>query len=77
MAAYARAVGEARDYVVAHDIAGMPEGEELEVLATPAFLRSLLPFAAYDPPAPSRSGSSASTTSRRRRTASTAKTSPT
>jgi len=52
VAAYARAVGEAREYVVARDIAGMPEGEELEVLATPAFLRSLLPFAAYDPPGP-------------------------
>jgi uncharacterized protein (DUF885 family) len=52
VAAYARAVGEAREYVVANDIAGLPAGEELEVLATPAFLRSLLPFAAYDPPGP-------------------------
>jgi uncharacterized protein (DUF885 family) len=50
--AYARAVDEARDFVVAHDIAGLPEGEELEVVATPAFLRSILPFAAYDPPGP-------------------------
>ena len=30
----------------------LPAGEELEVVATPAFLRSLLPFAAYDPPGP-------------------------
>jgi uncharacterized protein (DUF885 family) len=52
VAAYARAVGEARGFVVARDVAGMPEGEELEVVATPAFLRSLLPFAAYDPPGP-------------------------
>ncbi len=52
VAAYARAVDEARAYVIAHDIAGLPEGEELEVTATPAFLRSLLPFAAYDPPGP-------------------------
>jgi uncharacterized protein (DUF885 family) len=50
--AYARAVAEAREYVVAHDIAGLPAGEELEVVATPAFLRSLLPFAAYDTPGP-------------------------
>jgi uncharacterized protein (DUF885 family) len=52
VAAYARAVDEARAYVVDHDIAGLPAGEELEVLATPAFLRSMLPFAAYDPPGP-------------------------
>jgi uncharacterized protein (DUF885 family) len=52
VAAYARAVAEARDYVVDHDIAGLPAGEELEVIATPAFLRSLLPFAAYDAPGP-------------------------
>ena len=49
---YRRAVEEARAYVVEHDIAGLPAGEELEVVATPAFLRSLLPFAAYDAPGP-------------------------
>jgi uncharacterized protein (DUF885 family) len=49
---YRRAVGEARAFVVEHDIAGLPAGEELEVVATPAFLRSLLPFAAYDAPGP-------------------------
>ena len=49
---YRRAVDEARAFVVEHDIAGLPEGEELEVVATPAFLRSLLPFAAYDAPGP-------------------------
>ena len=50
--AYRTAVEEARAYVLAHDIAGLPAGEELEVVATPAFLRSLLPFAAYDAPGP-------------------------
>ncbi len=50
--AYRRAVDDARAYVVAHDIVGMPEGEELEVMATPPFLRSMLPFAACDPPGP-------------------------
>ena len=50
--AYRTAVQEARAYVVEHDIAGLPAGEELEVVATPAFLRSLLPFAAYDAPGP-------------------------
>jgi len=49
---YRRAVEEARAFVVAHDIAGLPPGEELEVVATPLFLRSLLPFAAYDAPGP-------------------------
>jgi uncharacterized protein (DUF885 family) len=52
VAAYRRAVDEARHFVVARDIAGLPEGEELEVAATPAYLRSLLPFAGYDPPGP-------------------------
>jgi uncharacterized protein (DUF885 family) len=50
--AYARVVDEARAFVVDHDVASLPPGEELEVLATPVFLRSLLPFAAYDPPGP-------------------------
>jgi uncharacterized protein (DUF885 family) len=50
--AYRAAVEEARAYVVEHDIAALPPGEELEVVATPAFLRSLLPFAAYDAPGP-------------------------
>jgi uncharacterized protein (DUF885 family) len=52
VAAYDRAVAEAREYIVERDIAGLPAGEELEVVATPAFLRSLLPFAAYDAPGP-------------------------
>jgi uncharacterized protein (DUF885 family) len=30
----------------------MPAGEELTVMATPTFLRSMLPFAAYDQPGP-------------------------
>ncbi len=50
--AYRAAVEEARAYMVEHDIAGLPAGEELEVVATPAFLRGLLPFAAYDAPGP-------------------------
>ena len=50
--AYRAAVEEARAYTVEHDIAGLPAGEELAVVATPAFLRSLLPFAAYDAPGP-------------------------
>jgi uncharacterized protein (DUF885 family) len=50
--AYRHAVEEARAYVVEHDIATLPAGEELVVMATPTFLRTLLPFAAYEPPGP-------------------------
>jgi uncharacterized protein (DUF885 family) len=49
---YRRAVEAARAYIVEHDIVGLPPGEELEVVATPHFLRTLLPFAAYDAPGP-------------------------
>jgi hypothetical protein len=52
VAAYRRAVEAAREHVVAHGIVTLPPGEELIVMATPAFLRSMLPFAAYDPPGP-------------------------
>jgi len=52
VAAYRRAVEAARAHVVACGIATMPPGEELTVMATPTFLRSMLPFAAYDPPGP-------------------------
>jgi len=52
VAAYRRAVEAARAYVVARGIATMPPGEELTVMATPTFLRSTLPFAAYDQPGP-------------------------
>ncbi|HEY5386504.1 MAG TPA: DUF885 domain-containing protein, partial [Thermoleophilia bacterium] len=50
--AYRRAVEAARAHVVARGIATVPPGEELVVMATPTYLRSLLPFAAYDPPGP-------------------------
>ncbi len=50
--AYRHAVEEARAYVVEHEIATLPPGEELVVMATPTFLRTLLPFAAYEPPGP-------------------------
>jgi uncharacterized protein (DUF885 family) len=50
--AYSRAVDEARRYVVDHDLVTLPEGEELQVSATPSFLRPVLPFAAYEAPGP-------------------------
>ena len=52
VASYEEAVLAARRYIVDHDIVSLPVGEELRVLPTPVFLRSLLPFAAYEPPGP-------------------------
>ncbi|MDQ3937077.1 MAG: DUF885 domain-containing protein [Chloroflexota bacterium] len=49
--AYRRAMAEARQFVVDHDIASMPPAESLAVSATPAYLRNVLPFAAYFSPA--------------------------
>ena len=44
---YRDAMDEARQYVIDHDIATMPAGERLSVIATPEYLRSVMPFAAY------------------------------
>jgi hypothetical protein len=52
VAGYREAVFAARAYIAEHDIVSLPAGEELRVVPTPAFLRSMLPFAAYDPPGP-------------------------
>ena len=52
VAAYRDAVRGARRFVAARGIVSLPAGEELEVIATPTFLRRLLPFAAYEPPGP-------------------------
>ncbi len=47
--AYARAMGEARRFVEERGLAPIPDGD-LDVLPTPAFLRPIIPFAAYQPP---------------------------
>jgi uncharacterized protein (DUF885 family) len=52
VASYAQAVAAARAYIVDHGLVTVPAGEELRVIATPPFLRSVLPFAAYDAPGP-------------------------
>jgi len=49
---YDRAVREARAYVVSRDLVTLIEGEELQVLATPRCLRTVLPVAAYEAPGP-------------------------
>lgn len=47
--AYAHAMVRARDFVVEHDIAPVPDGV-LDVVPTPSYLRPIIPFAAYQPP---------------------------
>jgi uncharacterized protein (DUF885 family) len=49
VAFYAREMERARAFVAAKGLVGIPEGP-LEVIATPSFMKPLVPFAAYDPP---------------------------
>ena len=42
----------AREFVVSHEIARVPDGEVLDVVDTPEYLRALLPYAAYGPAGP-------------------------
>jgi len=44
---YRDAMDESRQYVIDHDIATMPPGEQLSVIETPDYLRNVMPFAAY------------------------------
>jgi uncharacterized protein (DUF885 family) len=56
---YRRAMGDARSYIVDHGIASIPPSEQLSIIPTPEYLRRVMPFAAYIPPAkfePVRSG---------------------
>ncbi len=48
---YRDAMGRARAHVIEHDLVTVPDGERIEVIATPEFLRSVMPFAAYYAPA--------------------------
>ena len=48
---YRDAMNRARAYIVEHDIATMPPGEQISVMPTPEYLRTVIPFAAYfEPP---------------------------
>jgi uncharacterized protein (DUF885 family) len=51
LAGYRRAMAEARQFVIENDIATMPDNEQLSVIATPEYLRRVMPFAAYFSPA--------------------------
>ncbi len=50
LAAYEEAMVAARQYVIEHDIVTIPEGETLRIVETPAYLRPILPYAAYMSP---------------------------
>ena len=49
VALYAQEMERARQFVVQHGLVTVPDGP-LDVIATPSFMRPLIPFAAYDPP---------------------------
>jgi uncharacterized protein (DUF885 family) len=48
---YRTEIARAREFVLERRLATLPEGEELEVMETPAYLRHVIPFAAYEPAA--------------------------
>lgn len=50
LATVRRRVAEARQFVVDEDLAYIPDGDAVEVVETPSFLRAFIPFAAMFPP---------------------------
>jgi uncharacterized protein (DUF885 family) len=48
--AYEDAMASARQYVIDNEIVTVPPGETLRIIETPAYLRPILPYAAYMPP---------------------------
>jgi uncharacterized protein (DUF885 family) len=51
LAAYKDAMNRARAHIIEHDIATVPPGEQISVIPTPEYLRTVIPFAAYfEPP---------------------------
>jgi uncharacterized protein (DUF885 family) len=48
---YRDAMQRARQHLIDHDIVTVPDDERVEVIATPPFLRGVMPFAAYFTPA--------------------------
>ena len=52
VAAYTKECAKARQYMIDKDLVGIPAWEKLEVVETPAFLRSSVPYAAYSRPGP-------------------------
>ncbi len=49
--AYREVMYRARQHLIDHDIVTVPDDERIEVIATPEYIRNVIPFAAYfDPP---------------------------
>ncbi|MGB9777209.1 MAG: DUF885 domain-containing protein [Anaerolineae bacterium] len=48
--AYREAMAAVRQYVIDREIATIPEGEILQIVETPPYLRPVIPYAAYMPP---------------------------
>ena len=48
---YREVIAASREFVASRGLATLPESEELRVEPTPGFLRGVIPFAAYEPPA--------------------------
>jgi uncharacterized protein (DUF885 family) len=49
--AYRDAMHRARQHLVDHDLVTIPDGERIDVIPTPEYLRNVIPFAAYFDPA--------------------------
>ncbi|HEY3225609.1 MAG TPA: DUF885 domain-containing protein, partial [Planctomycetota bacterium] len=49
---YRRETDKARSFVAGKNIVTLPQDDRLEVMETPPFARSAIPYAAYQPPAP-------------------------
>jgi uncharacterized protein (DUF885 family) len=49
---YADEMKRAKRFVIEHRLVDIPEGERINVVATPEFARPVIPYAAYVPPAP-------------------------
>lgn len=49
---YRVAMGRARRFLIERGLATIPDGERIQVVATPPYLRQVMPFAAYIAPAP-------------------------
>lgn len=47
---YRKSTQRAKEFVIKHDIATMPENETLEIIETPSYLRHVIPFAALFSP---------------------------
>ena len=51
LAEYRDVIAGSRDFVRRRGLATLPAGEQLQVQPTPSFMRHVIPFAAYEPPA--------------------------